>query len=158
MAKLVFGGEMKKLFWARHGDPYDPDQSFDLSSQNPRLFDNDLLTWRNRSENSVSSTTPSLLGRLFSPIRLHTDHDECPICMEPFAVDAIVTALPCDARHYFHRQCVQEWSRRSKACPICRTEFTVAEVRAINQRLQEEALLEKNEGVNNISGVQEGSA
>lgn len=46
---------------------------------------------------------------------------ECPICMECFAVDDIVSWSPttnCD--HVFHHQCVKEWLVYHDACPYCR--------------------------------------
>ena len=55
--------------------------------------------------------------------------------MEAFEEDAIVTALPCDSRHYFHQKCVQEWSTRSNFCPICRKAYTAEEVKEFNEDL-----------------------
>mmetsp|Transcript_18585 Transcript_18585/g.23110 ORF Transcript_18585/g.23110 Transcript_18585/m.23110 type:complete len:93 (-) Transcript_18585:314-592(-) len=48
-----------------------------------------------------------VFGRLFEPVRFHKEHEDCVICMMPYNDDDMVTALPCDSRHYFHRDCVQ---------------------------------------------------
>ena len=66
--------------------------------------------------------------------------------MEPFTEDTLVTALPCDSRHYFHKKCLEEWSRRSDVCPICRASYTIEEVKVFNESLNE---LEKRESLTN---------
>ena len=35
---------------------------------------------------------------------------ECAICMDTFENGQLVTALPCDERHYFHSKCILAWS------------------------------------------------
>lgn len=55
-----------------------------------------------------------------------TEHKSCVICFEAF-VDkkSKVTMLPCDSRHYFHTECIQNWTERHNSCPLCKKEFNV---------------------------------
>ena len=49
---------------------------------------------------------------------------ECPVCMEPFTVDEIVSWSPtkyCD--HVFHHECIKEWLLHHENCPYCRVTF-----------------------------------
>jgi hypothetical protein len=58
-------------------------------------------------------------------------NDDCPICMEPLELAAVVS-LPCDARvsrappsahrsgHAFHWRCVRAWLGKCSCCPVCR--------------------------------------
>lgn len=47
--------------------------------------------------------------------------NECAICMVQFDEDTQVTPLPCDVRHYFHTECIEQWMREKTECPMCRT-------------------------------------
>merc|ERR1712196_342046 len=40
----------------------------------------------------------------------------CAVCQEAFGAKAV--RLPC--RHYFHKECVAPWLRKSSTCPLCR--------------------------------------
>jgi len=42
---------------------------------------------------------------------------QCSICIEAFEASDEVRKLPCG--HYFHRACIDEWLRKSMACPMC---------------------------------------
>jgi hypothetical protein len=49
------------------------------------------------------------------------EEPECPICIEPFAVDEIVSYSPNKAcSHAFHHECIKEWLLRNGNCPFCR--------------------------------------
>lgn len=54
---------------------------------------------------------------------LFTGCDECAFCMETFELGQKTTALPCDARHFFHSKCILAWSRNHRTCPLCKVEF-----------------------------------
>jgi hypothetical protein len=58
------------------------------------------------------------------------DIDSCPICQEPILKGQTIIRLPCD--HVFHAtstECdgVEEWLKRSNACPLCKKECTAQE-------------------------------
>lgn len=43
------------------------------------------------------------------------DPPECPICIQRMRVGC---ELPC--KHYFHKECIDEWLKRGNTCPVCR--------------------------------------
>ncbi|PLW21874.1 hypothetical protein PCANC_03348 [Puccinia coronata f. sp. avenae] len=49
----------------------------------------------------------------------------CPICVCDFEEDDDIRMLPCDARHQFHKECVDPWLlNESKFCPLCRWDLS----------------------------------
>lgn len=49
--------------------------------------------------------------------------DSCPICQEPFCRLEEFVALPCV--HLFHWECLGEWLRAKRSCPVCRVAVDV---------------------------------
>ncbi|KAF7080212.1 hypothetical protein CFC21_084320 [Triticum aestivum] len=50
---------------------------------------------------------------------------ECAVCLEAFMAGDRCMVLPrCE--HGFHAECVSSWLRKSRLCPICRTEVAGA--------------------------------
>lgn len=46
---------------------------------------------------------------------------ECAVCLEAFQEGERCRVLPrCE--HGFHAQCVDQWLRKSRVCPVCRAE------------------------------------
>ena len=64
------------------------------------------------------------ISTIFDPFKFN-EHTECIICLEEFSVNELVTALPCDVRHYFHTHCIREWAKNNSTCPLCKAEFTL---------------------------------
>lgn len=56
--------------------------------------------------------TPDMVGHELSP--------NCPICQEQYSQDDTVSMLPCNGKHYYHTECINEWFRVNNICPICR--------------------------------------
>ena len=50
--------------------------------------------------------------------------------MGNFDREALVTPLPCERRHYFHTECVEDWMKETlnPACPICLVEISGEEI------------------------------
>ena len=44
--------------------------------------------------------------------------EECAICLQDFADEETLAAMPCS--HAFHRHCISKWLCHSAACPLCR--------------------------------------
>jgi hypothetical protein len=44
----------------------------------------------------------------------------CAICLATYSTGEEVRCLPCDPRHHFHRECVDDWLMLNCSCPICR--------------------------------------
>jgi len=48
----------------------------------------------------------------------------CPICIVDFEEGDDIRVLPCEGKHRFHPQCVDQWLLElSSSCPICRQDF-----------------------------------
>lgn len=54
----------------------------------------------------------------------HKAQDMCPICMVDFKETDEITPLPCDEKHYFHRDCIKSWLEKNNICPLCKKEIT----------------------------------
>ena len=75
------------------------------------------------------------VARAFDPFKFR-EHFECVICLMEFQPNEMVTVLPCDVRHYFHANCIQDWSRKEHStCPLCKKEFTADQICEFNSRL-----------------------
>lgn len=49
------------------------------------------------------------------------DHDTvCSICISDYVESEILRIMP-QCRHYFHRDCVDQWLKVNGSCPICRS-------------------------------------
>lgn len=49
----------------------------------------------------------------------------CPICVYDFVEGDDIRVLPCDARHRFHKECVDPWLlNESRFCPLCRWDLS----------------------------------
>lgn len=46
---------------------------------------------------------------------------ECTICLEEYKIGDNICYLPCF--HYFHSNCIKQWTKRSKKCPLCNNEI-----------------------------------
>lgn len=45
----------------------------------------------------------------------------CMVCISEKEVGETVRTLPC--MHSFHKQCIDEWLRQNRTCPICKTDI-----------------------------------
>lgn len=57
---------------------------------------------------------PSMPGTAAHPVR------RCAVCRLEFERDDEVRLLPC--KHYYHPECVGEWLKHNKTCPVCSKE------------------------------------
>jgi len=46
----------------------------------------------------------------------------CTICLDDFKKDIMLRRLLC--LHVFHQECIDEWLKKSKKCPICNSDVT----------------------------------
>ena len=52
------------------------------------------------------------------------NHKECPICMNVFQIDDIVSwSANTQCNHVYHHECIKEWLLRRTGCPFCRQTF-----------------------------------
>ena len=51
-----------------------------------------------------------------------TQSDSCTICMEKYEVGVKFKRLGC--KHEYHSECLNEWLKNSKKCPVCSQDVT----------------------------------
>ena len=103
------------------------------------LYIEAILGWfcrgcRHGNAAAVEEDSDFIVGRTFDPFKF-SDHKECTICLCEYEGDALVTVLPCDIRHYFHTECINDWSKVNSTCPLCKAEFTMVQIKEANRRL-----------------------
>jgi hypothetical protein len=49
---------------------------------------------------------------------------ECCCCTEPFDVQQPIVRTPCG--HYYHKECVGDWLKLARTCPLCRCDLEEA--------------------------------
>lgn len=47
--------------------------------------------------------------------------EQCAVCRCEFEPDELVKCLPC--KHYFHVDCIDQWLKDQKTCPLCFVEI-----------------------------------
>lgn len=55
-------------------------------------------------------------GNLFAD----SENATCAICLQSYLEGDAFRELPCDPRHHFHVQCVDDWLKLNATCPVCR--------------------------------------
>ena len=70
----------------------------------------------NRTEDFVEFTNIK-----YSTIVNKNYDSSCSICLVEFEDDSDIGITNCD--HIFHKECITEWSRYKKDCPVCREEL-----------------------------------
>jgi hypothetical protein len=48
-----------------------------------------------------------------------TDRDMCSVCWGEFAVGDMYLEMPCEQKHRFHQECIEEWWKRKLQCLAC---------------------------------------
>jgi len=67
---------------------------------------------------------------VFSKKLFEEGNIECSICMDEFKEGQdYVSPLSCDARHYFHSDCIEDWLVKKNECPLCKARQTPKSMR-----------------------------
>ena len=61
-------------------------------------------------QNRLSRLVDSLNRSNYNP-RQHIYDDTCSICLVPYDQESKITVLPCNDKHYFHTECLEQWIR-----------------------------------------------
>ena len=68
------------------------------------------------------STLKKKFGARFGSLaQSQKDTNKCMICMFEFEDEDNVSELQCDRRHIFHTECLQNWLKVDKRCPLCKS-------------------------------------
>ncbi|SJK86431.1 RING zinc finger protein, putative [Babesia microti strain RI] len=70
---------------------------------------------------SGNSSRSHKAGSFNGTIAIDYEIPTCSICIVELLPDDLIIIMPCDGRHYFHKECIYSWLLRSQECPICRT-------------------------------------
>lgn len=74
-----------------------------------------------RPQPAASGSSPSSPTRNEEVTRAAIGVETCPICIVDFEDGDDLRVLPCEGRHRFHRDCVDQWLLKlSSSCPLCR--------------------------------------
>jgi hypothetical protein len=63
-----------------------------------------------------------------------SENTECIICQVGFVVPCQIQVLGCNPKHFFHKDCVNQWidfnksSARTPTCPMCRIDIDVSKI------------------------------
>ncbi|KAI8905359.1 hypothetical protein DFJ77DRAFT_479199 [Powellomyces hirtus] len=63
----------------------------------------------------------SLPSRPYTPGCMPSDEAKCTVCLSEYESGDSLKGTPC--AHWFHDECLEEWLKQSKTCPICRTKI-----------------------------------
>ena len=61
--------------------------------------------------------------------RQYKSHEACCICMDDMTSS---TSMKLDCGHYFHTSCLQNWATQQESCPMCRTSFSLTNLKTIH--------------------------
>ncbi|KAH7339751.1 hypothetical protein B0J17DRAFT_656622 [Rhizoctonia solani] len=80
---------------------------------------------------AASGSSPSSPVHADELTRVAIGVETCPICILDFEEGDDLRVLPCEGRHRFHRDCVDQWLLElSSSCPLCREDFAALEAMA----------------------------
>jgi len=81
-----------------------------------QIRDGNLRQVKSKENNAVKDSS-------IFPTHIHDGHPlpeektSCTICLEEFYKGDEIKTIPC--MHFYHSECIDEWFKRSKSCPIC---------------------------------------
>ncbi|CDW81084.1 pinus taeda anonymous locus 0_12675_01 genomic sequence [Stylonychia lemnae] len=58
-----------------------------------------------------------LVGGLRKSLKEVQNENVCPICCDYMD---IAVQMPCDLRHVYHQECIQQWLQKHRECPLCK--------------------------------------
>ncbi|CAM0903829.1 unnamed protein product [Alopecurus aequalis] len=87
------------------------------------LNDYDALLALDENNHQHTGASESQINNLPQSVFQPTSTEEpCAVCLENPAVGDTIRTLPCF--HKFHKDCIDEWLRRKKLCPVCKCGIT----------------------------------
>uniref|UniRef100_A0A0E0KSQ8 RING-type domain-containing protein n=1 Tax=Oryza punctata TaxID=4537 RepID=A0A0E0KSQ8_ORYPU len=87
------------------------------------LNDYDALLALDENNHQHAGASESQINNLpQSVIQSNNIEEPCAVCLENPSIGDTIRRLPCF--HMFHKECIDEWLRRKKLCPVCKSGIT----------------------------------
>ena len=89
-----------------------------------------LLAMRVDESSIVGATAQdleTLTSKTYDPDTFQLDEENktanCAICLSSYVAGEKIRELPCDSRHHFHLECIDDWLKLNATCPVCRSKI-----------------------------------
>ncbi|XP_040379258.1 E3 ubiquitin-protein ligase RNF12-A-like isoform X2 [Oryza brachyantha] len=87
------------------------------------LNDYDALLALDENNHQHAGASESQINNLpQSVVQSNNIEEPCAVCLENPSIGDTIRRLPCF--HMFHKECIDEWLRRKKLCPVCKSGIT----------------------------------
>ena len=88
------------------------------NENNENLLQNESNSENNQNHQNNQNQTIEKIELTFTN---NLNNKNCSICLDEFNENEILFQLICN--HYYHKKCINDWLRKNRSCPLCRTDL-----------------------------------